>query len=216
MTGLRRYHAAVWDEPLVMEMGSPGRRGVIPPPVETAADRLPPGVRREAPPRLPELSEFEVQRHYLHLSQQTLGMMGVNLFGTCTMKYNPRLNEALTARPWVAELHPQQDDETLQGVLAVVHGLDTILRELSGMARFIFQPGGGAACDSASDCCRGLTCEGSVCCTPRGGSCTGSSDCCTGMICNEGVCARPEDDLPPGMETCGGMGGTCCAGFTCT
>ena len=144
MTPLRRYHAAVWDEPLVMEMGSPGRRGVIPPPVEAAADRLPPGVRRQAAPRLPELSEFEVQRHYLHLSQQTLGMMGVNLFGTCTMKYNPRLNEALTARPWVAELHPQQDDETLQGVLAVVHGLDTILRELSGMARFIFQPGGGA------------------------------------------------------------------------
>jgi glycine dehydrogenase subunit 2 len=148
MTDLPRYHAAVWDEPLVMEMGRPGRRGMLAPPADhaagSAADLLPAGVRRAEPPRLPELSEFEVQRHYLHLSQMTLGMMGVNLFGTCTMKYNPRIGEALTARPWIAELHPQQDEETLQGVLAVIHGFDEILRELSGMARFVFQPGGGA------------------------------------------------------------------------
>ena len=71
-----------------------------------------------APPELPELSEPEVLRHYLHLSQETLGMMGISLFGTCTMKYNPRLGEALAARPELAELHPYQDDDTLQGVLA--------------------------------------------------------------------------------------------------
>jgi glycine dehydrogenase subunit 2 len=105
---------------------------------------VPAAARRRTPPTLPELSEFEVQRHYLHLSQQTLGMMGISLFGTCTMKYNPRLNEHVVARPWIAELHPAQDEDTLQGVLEVLHGFSEILCELSGMAQFVFQPGGGA------------------------------------------------------------------------
>jgi len=152
MTRLPEYRSAKWDEPLVMELGRPGRRGTIPPRTEPevaeavgpAAGLLPEGVRREAPPELPELTEFEVQRHFLHLSQETLGMMGINLFGTCTMKYNPRVNELLTARPDVAEIHPGQDPSTLQGVLGLMHEFDLILRELSGMARFVFQPGGGA------------------------------------------------------------------------
>lgn len=146
---LPQYHAAVWDEPVVLEMGRPGRRGILAPEPEEAvradvASLLPAGVRRRTPPALPELSEFEVQRHYLHLSQMTLGMMGVNLFGTCTMKYNPRVNERVTARPELAEVHPGQDPSTLQGVLEIVHGFEQILRELSGMERFVFQPGGGA------------------------------------------------------------------------
>ena len=153
MTRLPSYHAARWDEPLVLELGRPGRRGLLVGEAEPAvvaavgagADLVPEAVRRERPPALPELSEFEVQRHYLHLAQMTLGMMGVNLFGTCTMKYNPRLNEHVAARPWLAELHPGQDEETLQGVLEILHSFDLMLRELSGMARFVFQPGGGAA-----------------------------------------------------------------------
>ena len=153
MTGLPKYHAARWDEPLVLEMGRPGRRGLLVGEAEPAlaaavgagADLVPEAVRRARPPALPELSEFEVQRHYLHLAQMTLGMMGVNLFGTCTMKYNPRLNEHVAARPWLAELHPGQDESTLQGVLEILHAFDLMLRELSGMAQFVFQPGGGAA-----------------------------------------------------------------------
>jgi glycine dehydrogenase subunit 2 len=149
---LRRFHSAVWDEPIVMEMGRDGRRGLLLPEAEPevraaagALDALlPPGVRRQRAPELPQLSEFEVQRHYLHLSQETLGMMGVSLFGTCTMKYNPRINELVAARPWLAELHPGQDEDTLQGVLEIVHGLNQILCELSGMSQFVFQPGGGA------------------------------------------------------------------------
>jgi len=149
---LRAYHAAVWDEPVVMELGRPGARGQVfdkPEPevvaaVGPAADLVPAGARRADPPALPELTEFEVQRHYLHLSQETLGMMGVSLFGTCTMKYNSRLGEIVAARPELAEVHPLQPVETLQGVLALIHGLDLILRELSGMDRFVFQPGGGA------------------------------------------------------------------------
>lgn len=148
----RRYHAAVWSEPLVMELGRPGRRGVVPPASEPAVaalagplDRLvPEGARRKAPPSLPELSEWEVLRHYLRLSQQTLGMMGVSLFGTCTMKYNPAVGEDLSRLPHVREVHPLQAEETIQGLLEVVYGLDLVLRELSGMDRFVFQAGGGA------------------------------------------------------------------------
>jgi glycine dehydrogenase subunit 2 len=152
MTRLRRYHAAVWDEPLVLEIGREGRRGQLFPEAEEeirarvgdARSLLPAGMAREAPPALPELSEPDVLRHYLHLSQETLGMMGVSLFGTCTMKYNPRLGEAIAARPELAELHPFQDESTLQGVLELVFGLDRILCELSGMDQFVFQAGGGA------------------------------------------------------------------------
>jgi glycine dehydrogenase subunit 2 len=149
MNPLPRFHAASWDEPLVMELGRPGRRAQLAPEVEPEARRplaelLPAGVRRTTPPALPELSEFEVQRHYLHLSQMTLGMMGINLFGTCTMKYNARVNELIAARPELAELHPGQPVETLQGVLQIVHDFEAILCELSGMDRFVFQAGGGA------------------------------------------------------------------------
>jgi glycine dehydrogenase subunit 2 len=149
---LRRYHAAVWDEPLVMEIGAPGRRGAVfadaePDIVAVVGDPdalVPEAMHRAVPPTLPELSEPEVLRHYLHLSQETLGMMGVSLFGTCTMKYNPRLATELAARPEIAELHPAQDDDTLQGVLELVHGLNLILRGVSGMDAFAFQAGGGA------------------------------------------------------------------------
>ena len=97
---LPRYHAAVWDEPLVMELGAPGparRRAAELEPGDRGRrrrrDLVPAAMRRARPPALPELSEPEVQRHYLHLAQETLGMMGISLFGTCTMKYNPRVAE---------------------------------------------------------------------------------------------------------------------------
>jgi glycine dehydrogenase subunit 2 len=152
MSELRRYHAAVWDEPLVMELSRAGRRGLLVPQAEPsvrarvgdASSLIPEGMRRSVRPELPELSEPDVLRHYLHLAQETLGMMGISLFGTCTMKYNPRIGEAFAARPELAELHPYQDVSTLQGVLELVHGLDEILRGLSGMDQFVFQAGGGA------------------------------------------------------------------------
>ncbi|MFK7986994.1 MAG: hypothetical protein AB8I08_13295 [Sandaracinaceae bacterium] len=77
------------------------------------------------------------------------------------------------------------------------------------------EAGGGQRCDSASDCCRGLACQGGGCCAPRAAACTGSSDCCTGLVCSEGACVNPDEDLPPGSEGCGGAGGTCCPGFSC-
>ena len=157
---LRRYHAAVWDEPLVMEMGVQGRRGCHFPAAEAevaaasgpANELVPRSMRRPSAPELPEMSEPDVLRHYLHLSQQTLGMMGISLFGTCTMKYNPRLAESLAARPWIADLHPAQHPSTLRGVLEIMHSLDELLCELSGMDQFTFQPAGGADAAYAHAC----------------------------------------------------------------
>ncbi len=155
MTGqvkLRNYHAAVWSEPVVMEMGYPGRRGIalseaedaVRQEVGDAEPHIPAAMRRKDPPRLPELSQPEVLRHYLHLSQQTLSMMGINLFGTCTMKYNPRVAEQAATAPQMAELHPYQDEETLQGLLEIIYRFDNMCRAVSGMDQFVFQPGGGS------------------------------------------------------------------------
>jgi glycine dehydrogenase subunit 2 len=151
---IREYHAPVWDEPLIMEMGAAARRGAVPPaPIDPSVSAdIPAALRRDQPPGLPELSEPEVLRHYLHLSQETMGMVGISLFGTCTMKYNPRVNERLAALPRVADVHPRQHDDTVQGLLQIIHRMDLALRELSGMDRFVFQPGGGAGAswDSAA------------------------------------------------------------------
>jgi glycine cleavage system P protein (glycine dehydrogenase) subunit 2 len=163
MTAQKRqhgFHAARWNEPVVMELGHPGRRGQTFPAAEPAVQKsvgaaaalIPGGLARRSPPALPELSEPEVQRHYLHLAQETLGMMGISLFGTCTMKYNARVSEAVAVRPELAEMHPYQPEDTLQGILEIIHSFDLILRELSGMDQFVFQPGGGA--DAAyTHCC---------------------------------------------------------------
>lgn len=144
---MRRYHAPVWDEPLVMELGTPGQRGTIVPQGICDVDiseLLPAGIRRAVPPKLPELAEGDVLRHYLRLSQETMGMIGISLFGTCTMKYNPRVNESMVGKPQIAEIHPHQDDRSIQGLLKIVHSFDLMLRELSGLDRFVFQAGGGA------------------------------------------------------------------------
>jgi glycine dehydrogenase subunit 2 len=149
---LREFHAAKWDEPIVMQLGRPGARGqVFPAPehevtasVGQAANLIPEGMARVDAPELPELTEFEVQRHYLHLSQQTLGMMGISLFGTCTMKYNSRMADHAINRPDLAETHPLQHPDTLQGTMEIIHDFDLILRSLSGMDQFVFQAGGGA------------------------------------------------------------------------
>ncbi|MBW4708413.1 aminomethyl-transferring glycine dehydrogenase subunit GcvPB [Roseobacter sp. YSTF-M11] len=150
MTRIPEFRAAKWNEPVVMEMGRPGARGQLFPTPEdevneaVGTDLIPGGMARKDRPELPEITEFEAQRHYLHLSQMTLGMMGISLFGTCTMKYNSKTAEYATLRPELAEVHPYQHPDTLQGVLEIIHDFDSILRSLSGMDQFIFQAGGGA------------------------------------------------------------------------
>ena len=147
MSTVRNYHAASWDEAVVYELGAPGRRGIVPPKPwapERSDSAFPESLRRQRDADLPELAEYEVRRHFTHLSQQTMGMMGISLFGTCTMKHNPTVNEQITARSEVAAVHPRQDPSTYQGLLGIVHSLEDELRNLSGMDAFSVQPGGGA------------------------------------------------------------------------
>ena len=154
MTRLRPFHQASWNEPIVLELGTPGERGILLPEVEpevTAAsgdplDGIPEELRRSAAPGLPELSQPQVLRHYLRLSQETLGNdVDIHLgLGTCTMKYSPKLNEELVRAHTVADLHPEQDDDTAQGILEAMWRFEQALREISGMDRFSFQPGGGS------------------------------------------------------------------------
>ena len=137
------YHSARWAEPVVMELSSPGRRGAVFPDGGPIPD-LPQGALRKTRPALPEMTEHDALRHYLHLSQMTLGMMGVSLFGTCTMKYNSRIGERAVAADQLAEVHPLQHPDTLQGVLEIYANFNDMLCELSGMDQFVFQAGGGA------------------------------------------------------------------------
>jgi glycine dehydrogenase subunit 2 len=151
---LRPFHQASWNEPLIMELSSPGERGILMPQPEqqpSAADgdplaRVPQALRRAEAPRLPELSQPRVLRHFLRLSQETLGNdVNIHLgLGTCTMKYSPKVNEQFVRSPKVADLHPLQDDETVQGMLEVLHRFERMLCEISGMDRFTFQPAGGS------------------------------------------------------------------------
>jgi len=136
------YQAARWAEPVISELTCPGRRGAVFADAKPA--NLPAGAARKTAPALPEVAEHDVLRHYLHLSQMTLGMMGVSLFGTCTMKYNPRVGERAVASRDLAEVHPLQPPETLQGIMEVYANFNDILCELSGMDQFVFQAGGGA------------------------------------------------------------------------
>ena len=150
----RNYHAARWDEPVISDLGSPGERGVLvdeadPAIVDGAGDPLaavPERMRRSLPPDLPELSQIQVLRHYLRLSQMTLGfdLTPDASSGTCTMKYSPRVNELVARSPQIRDLHPLQDDGTLQGILKIVHDFGRMMCEISGMDEYSFQSASGA------------------------------------------------------------------------
>lgn len=146
------YHQARWDEPIIYELSTPGERGVLVPlPEQEVKDKvgdvlgkLPENMRRREAPPLPEVSQKHVLAHYLHLSQETLGANLNNDIsqGTCTMKYNPRINEELAAL--IHHIHPSQAEDTMQGLLQIYYEFERFLKEISGMDRFTLQPGGGS------------------------------------------------------------------------
>ncbi|MDI2128472.1 aminomethyl-transferring glycine dehydrogenase subunit GcvPB [Yinghuangia seranimata] len=144
---LRRFHQARWDEPIIFELSSPGQRGIGVPAADVPAVELPDAVRRKTPPALPEMAQLHVLRHYVRLSQENLGV-DVNIAvgqGTCTMKYSPKVNDTFVRDPRIAELHPAQPEDTVQGVLEVYWRLEQMLKEISGMARVSLQPNSGSA-----------------------------------------------------------------------
>ncbi len=157
----KNYQGARWDEPLIYELGSLGERSVFPPQtveqiravVGDPLSGVPENLRRMNPADLPELSEPQVLRHYTRLSQMCLGVdVAVDMTGTCTMKYSPKVNELLTRRPEMSELHPSQDPATMQGILEIVHRLAGIMCEISGLDAATFQPAGGSQGIFANAC----------------------------------------------------------------
>jgi len=133
-------------QPTIFERGRPGRGGgKIPHPPKDALDRLPADARRVTPPALPELSEGEAVRHYVNLSQLNYAIdTGFYPLGSCTMKFNPKLNEWAARLRGFAELHPMAPDETAQGTLQLLWELEQALAEISGMRAVTLQPAAGA------------------------------------------------------------------------
>ncbi len=131
-------------EPLIVELSSPGREGVRFPDLDVPAAPLPEGLLREDLP-LPEVSEVDVVRHYTRLSHFNHAV-DINFYplGSCTMKYNPKINEAVSRLPGFAHLHPLQPEETAQGALRLMYELQEALQEITGFAACSLQPAAGA------------------------------------------------------------------------
>jgi glycine dehydrogenase subunit 2 len=153
MSGNQDFHAARWNEPLITDLGSPGERGVLLPEVDAAIvaavpdplASVPPALRRARLPALPEVSQARVLRDYVRLSQMTMGVDATpDMMGTCTMKYSPKVHEAVARQPALAELHPCQDVSTLQGLLEILHRFGRMMAEIAGMDEVSFQAGSGA------------------------------------------------------------------------
>ncbi len=130
--------------PLIFEQGQPGRANRYLPSDARLEDFLPAQTLRGELP-LPEATELDVVRHYTRLSQRTFGIdTGFYPLGSCTMKYNPRVNDAVANLPGLRDLHPFAPDELSQGALAVMYELERSLASLFGMAAFSLNPAAGA------------------------------------------------------------------------
>jgi glycine dehydrogenase subunit 2 len=135
--------------PLIFELSKEGRRGyrlpdldVPGPEPESLVDS---GLLRQRAPRLPEVSEVDVVRHYTALSRRNYGVdLGFYPLGSCTMKYNPKINEQVAGLPAFQQLHPLQPESSVQGILSLMHGLLGALSEITGMSWGTLQPFAGA------------------------------------------------------------------------
>ena len=143
----------MWDEPLLNELSRKGRRGFSLPAsdneikseVSRIAHALPPNMIRQELPRLPELAEPEIIRHFVRLSQMNFAIdLGMYPLGSCTMKYNPKVSQRIARNPKMAGLHPYQHESTIQGTLEILYELGEMLSEISGMDQFSLSPAAGA------------------------------------------------------------------------
>jgi glycine dehydrogenase subunit 2 len=147
------YRQAAWDEPVIFKLGSKGRRGHSLPEAEDEVRRavgnvdklLPENMQRMQKPNLPELSEVEVTRHFIRLSEMNYGTdSGLYPLGSCTMKYNPKINEFLASLPTLNLVHPYQDESTVQGILEILYKLERWLGEITGTFEVCLHPAAGA------------------------------------------------------------------------
>ncbi|NLT95465.1 MAG: aminomethyl-transferring glycine dehydrogenase subunit GcvPB, partial [Clostridia bacterium] len=136
-------------EKLIFELSAPGRKAYSLPDLDVPKidikELLPEELLRGSEPELPEVAEVDVIRHFTRLSQMNYGVdTGFYPLGSCTMKYNPKINEDMARLPGFALAHPYQSESLAQGALKLMYDLESYLCELSGMARFTLQPAAGA------------------------------------------------------------------------
>lgn len=130
---------------LIFELSKEGRRGYSLPRNNYGNYEIPQELCRQEEAALPECDELTVVRHYTNLSNNNFGVdTGFYPLGSCTMKYNPKINEEMTALPWFQNLHPLQPEQTVTGARALIALLEKSLCALTGLAHFTFKPYAGA------------------------------------------------------------------------
>ncbi len=137
------------SEKLIFELSSPGRKGFSLPlldiPEKKTDELIPSELLRKDPPALPEVSEVDVARHFVRFSIQNHHVdKGFYPLGSCTMKYNPKINETLARLNGLTHIHPLQTEDTIQGALRLMYELGEYLEEISGMEEISLQPAAGA------------------------------------------------------------------------
>src|SRR5438876_3929499 len=129
---------------LIFEKSQAGRRAGELPRYDLPSAGVPEELRRRTAPRLPELAEPEIVRHFTELSSRNFGIdTGFYPLGSCTMKHNPRVNERLAALPGFRDLHPHQEEDGAQGALRVCWELQKVLAEVTGLDAVSLQPAAG-------------------------------------------------------------------------
>lgn len=130
---------------LIFEISKPGRKAYSLPESDVPSFGLPAGLLRREEQELPEVTEVDVVRHFTNLSHKNYAVdLGMYPLGSCTMKYNPKINEEAANIPGFAGIHPLQPAKTVQGALKLMADLEQMLCEITGMSAFTFQPAAGA------------------------------------------------------------------------
>jgi len=134
---------------IIFELGREGRQGCRVPlpevPITEPLEGIPSAMRAQEPPRLPQVAELDLVRHFTRLSHRNYSVdSGFYPLGSCTMKYNPRINEQVAALPGFAWIHPYQPDAAIQGALQLLAELEGYLCRITGMDAFTLQPAAGA------------------------------------------------------------------------
>ncbi|HUT81624.1 MAG TPA: aminomethyl-transferring glycine dehydrogenase subunit GcvPB [Candidatus Bathyarchaeia archaeon] len=153
MTDKKPYNQAYYPEPLVFELeetkyhkySAPQLPEEIAKKVKDPQKLIPKTMIRTEPPNLPKLAEFQLARHYLHLAQMNFSVdTGFYPLGSCTMKYNPKINDFITMDRRVTMIHPFQPARTVQGNIRILYEIEQMLNEVAGMERTTLQPSAGA------------------------------------------------------------------------
>jgi glycine dehydrogenase subunit 2 len=139
------FKQAQWNEPLIIDRSREGVVGFSLSSPETSPPDVPVELLRKKHVKLPEVSEADVIRHYVRLSQENYGVdLGIYPLGSCTMKYNPKVLDRIVATPKIQDLHPLQDAGSVQGILRMLYELAEWLAEIVGLSNVSLQPAAGA------------------------------------------------------------------------